>query len=103
MKTKDLVDYVENLPQILEEDDNLKAELREEIIQRLQELDKLRGLDERAGRIKSDKVWEELKFIDKLISNRNQAMEEESENYIIENDMKEEIVILQSIRKLLQS
>ena len=42
MKTKDLVDYVENLPQILTSDDNLKAKLREEIIKRLREHDEMK-------------------------------------------------------------
>ena len=44
MKTKELIDYIKNLPQILEEDDNLKAGLREEIVQKLLEHNELRKL-----------------------------------------------------------
>jgi len=40
MEIKKLIEYVKNLPQILEEDDNFKAELREEIIQCLKEIEK---------------------------------------------------------------
>ena len=37
METKKLTDYMKSLAEILTSDDNLKAKLREEIIERLEE------------------------------------------------------------------
>lgn len=42
METKELTKYMESLPQILTSDDNLKVELREEIIKRLEEHDEMK-------------------------------------------------------------
>ena len=47
METKKLTDYMKSLAGILTSDDNLKAELREEIIKRLEEHDEMeKGIHE---------------------------------------------------------
>ena len=42
METKKLTNYMKSLTKILTSDDNLKAELREEIIKRLEERDEMK-------------------------------------------------------------
>ena len=40
--TKELIEYVKSLDEILKEDDNLRSAMRDEIIQKLRELNDLR-------------------------------------------------------------